>query len=158
MLKTILNDYSIGTKNTLVGIVLNGDYPRTVSHLNSYTDKKRLYQFIDSIQNRGEGYDIDSSLTQARMLFEKGRKDAAKTLVIFRTHEAATDPAVKQRLEQLGYKIVVVGLGEDINPTELVDLAGDKGDVATSANEKDDEDVSKRIIDSLLPGKVLGIY
>lgn len=152
--KKILDQFIIGPQYTLAGFVYNDYQPSVASYLNSFSNKKDLFSFIDRLRKYDDGYNLEASIEKVmNQVFSSSRKDSMKTVVIFRTHKSPN--SINENLDVFklnDIKVHIIGLGNEVNEEELVELAGgDKNDVIILPDG--DNNNIDNLIDNLLPGE-----
>ena len=135
---------------------------------NEHTTTSTFNDAVDKIPFMGTVTRIDKALRKAQLqMFTKqnGARDGVVKIIILLTDGSQTqrrgseNPAViADELRNTGIHIVVVGIGNAIDPAELIGLAGDRGYVFSAASF--DELITKEFIGKVFSstcGKFLNI-
>ena len=153
IVKDMVNKFTIGINNALFGFVLNSGQPSIATQFIENNNRNKLIAFSNQLTAASVGPDLQVALRYAQTVFTRGRSSDTKSLVIFRTRADAGDSTVISSLEQLGVKIVVVVLGEEVDVNELSGLTGDNGNIVVLEDKEKDDKNTDDIMKSLLPGK-----
>jgi hypothetical protein len=95
-----------------------------------------------------------------KKLFESDavRTDAQKVLVLITDKKSTGDSSraklAKQQIEEDGVELIVVGVGNEVDQKELVDVATSPDHKITTAPDGDPDDTADKIIDIINKGKV----
>ena len=155
--KEMLNEFHISPDNTRAGIIQYGRDPRMVVSLDSNSDKRMLNHFIYRLTNLADGNRIDKALDFARtnLYYERfgTRKGVPKTLVVFTNKEADVDPQVAARkLKDLGIKIIVIGVGPQVNESQLKGMTASDREVFVAKTAEDAKKITAGIRKGTMPG------
>lgn len=142
-LKALAATFGVSSDDGRAGVVTFSHDSEHSIKLNDHTSLGSFYQAVDNIPLMGHTTRIDKALrkTQSEMftIANGGRPGAGKVLILLtdgsQTKDAgAEDPAtVARELRQEGVRLLVVGIGKGVNPTELERIAGDKTSVFTAS-------------------------
>jgi len=138
-LKALAATFGVSPADARAGVVTFSYDTEHSIKLNDHTSLASFYEAVDRIALMGFTTRIDKALrrTQKEMftIANGGRPGAGKLLILLtdgsQTQDSdAEDPAVvAQELRQEGVRLLVVGIGKGVNPTELERIAGDKSRV-----------------------------
>ena len=138
-LKALASTFGVSDTGSRAGVVTFSYYTQHSIKLNDYTDVTSFNEAVDKIPLMGQTTRIDKALrlTQKEMfsLPNGGRPGVNKVLIVLtdgsQTQDAgAEDPAdVAEELRNSGIRVIVVGIGNKVNSTELAKIAGDAKNV-----------------------------
>ena len=150
-IKLLADSFHI-SKNGSRGGIINFSHKAELSvKLSDYQTKKGFNKAVDKLPLIGYTTRIDKALKMAKQqlfLNENGGRQTKPKLLVLLTdgsqtpHPDAEDPArISEELRNLGIKVIVIGIGENINGTELVNISGNKTNtyVATNFDELQSE-------------------
>lgn len=84
------------------------------------------------------------------------RPDAKKVLVVITDTKSTGDPGrekqAKQQIEKDGVVLVMVGVGDDVDNTDLIDTATSPGHQINTTTNRDPDDTADKIIDAINKG------
>ena len=126
--KEMLNRFHISPENARIGLIQYGRVPRLVARLDSYTDKRTVNYTIDSLTGSQGGSQLDKAIEMAQTnLFNArygARRGIPKTLVVFTNKEVdASSEATARKLRDVGVKVIVIGVGSEVDKDQLKGLA-----------------------------------
>jgi len=136
--KKIAERFNIVENWAHAGVVSFSHEARVDIPLNAHYDQASFEKAVDEISPMGFTTRIDLALIQARdSLFHRSngaREGVNKAIVVItdghQTYNAhgVTDPCgISNKMRDDGFTIVVVGIGSDVHPKELDDIAGGVG-------------------------------
>ena len=155
--KDMLNAFDISPQHTRVGLIQYGRDSRLVARLNRYTDKRTLNHVIGTVSSTSSETRLDKALDMARSdLFDVhygARKDIPKTLLVF-TNKAVDSSSqdAAEKLKDLGVKVIVIGVGQQVDKKQLEGIAGSNKEVFVAANPDDAKNVVNDIAKASMPG------
>merc|ERR1712168_869890 len=137
-LKNIAERFAISEKGSHAAVVSFSYEAKLEIKLTDHYDQKSFEQAVDAIPLVGSITRIDLALTAARdQLFAKSngaRDGVSQALVLitdgsqtYNTPGAVNPSAISDKIRDSGVNVVVIGVGSQVNPKELDDLAGGKG-------------------------------
>jgi len=137
-LKKIAERFAISEKGSHAAVVSFSYEAKLEIKLTDHYDQKSFEQAVDAIPLVGSITRIDLALTAARdQLFAKSngaRDGVSQALVLitdgsqtYNTPGAVNPSAISDKIRDSGINVVVIGVGSQVNPKELDDLAGGKG-------------------------------
>ena len=143
-LKAVAATFGVSANDGRAGVVTFSYDSEHSIKLNEHTSLASFNQAVDNIALMGSTTRIDKALrtTQSEMytIANGGRPGVGKLLILLtdgsQTKDAgAEDPAVvAAELRREGIRLVVVGIGSGVNPTELERIAGDKANVYVASS------------------------
>ena len=143
-LKTLAATFGVSDKGSRAGVVTFSYYTEHSIKMNDHTDLTSFNAAVDKIPLMGSTTRIDKALrlTQKEMysLGNGARPGVPKVLILLtdgsQTQDAgAEDPGdVADVLRKDGINIIVVGIGQGINTTELVHIAGGADNAYSAAS------------------------
>ena len=143
-LKAVVATFGVSRVDGKAGVVTFSHDSEHSIKLKDHTSLTSFYEAVDKIALMGFTTRIDKALrrTQEEMftIANGGRPGAGKLLILLtdgsQTKDAgAEDPAVvAEELRREGIRLLVVGIGKGVNPTELERIAGDKSKVFTASS------------------------
>ena len=143
-LKILAATFGVSDKGSRAGVITFSYYTEHSIKLNDHTDLASFNDAVDRIPLMGSTTRIDKALrlTQKEMfsLANGARPGVPKVLILLtdgsQTQDAgAEDPGdVAEELRKDGINILVVGVGQGVNATELEHIAGDSANAYTAAS------------------------
>ena len=132
--KSMLDKYDISPKTTQIGAITYGREAVVAMPLGGAANKVSTVHAIDGIRIPGDGNNLKRALEVARdrLFVEKlgARRNVPKTLILFTNKKLLNLPSelaiIASSLEKRGIKIVVVGIGSEVDKKQLAKLAEDK--------------------------------
>ena len=129
-IRNMLQSYSISPRYTLVGAVMNGKTPLLRMRFGDAVNYKTTISLLENARNQGDGNDLDVAfqIARTRMFSEENgaRANTPKVLVVFvndKVSGSLKDLGQEAKaLRQDGVKIILVGYGENVDPSEVQDL------------------------------------
>ena len=157
IVKQVLDKLHISDTTTRVGFILYGKEARTALRLNTYRDATSLKRVIDSLRNSGDGNRVDKAFTVAQtnlFLEENGaRIGVPKTLIVLMNNKADKSlSSAAQNLKDSGVKVIVIGVGQQVNEEELKSVAGEK-DVYVANQSEDIGKIVEKTAETRLSGR-----
>ena len=147
-LKTLAATFGVSDQGSRAGVITFSYYTEHSIKLNDYKDVTSFNAAVDKIPLMGSTTRIDKALrlTQKEMfsLANGARPGIPKVLILLtdgsQTQDAgAEDPGdVADELRKDGVNIIVVGIGQGVNTTELDHIAGGDKDKSFSAASFDE--------------------
>ena len=120
------------------------------------TELEKLIQRIDNIPQSTGTPDLEGALQLAKSLFSGARPEAKKILVIITDSRSDSSPeAIKEQAHELeGEDVVVipVGMGAQVDPSELKNTTPHKNNVILAKKTDDADDVANKILEKALEG------
>ena len=156
-LKVLAATFGVSDKGSRAGVVTFSYYSEHSIKMNDHADLSSFNAAVDKIPLMGSTTRIDKSLrlTQNEMfsLLNGARPGVPKVLILLtdgsQTQDAgAEDPAVvADELRKDGINIIVVGIGQGVNKTELARIAGDADNAYSAASF--DELIGSEFVDKI---------
>ena len=161
--KQMLNEFKVSPDNTRVGLIQYGREPRLVARLDSNTDRRTLDYFIDTLSSSGGGIQMDKAFDMVRTaLFTErygSRRGVPKTIVVL-TNKAvdASSQVAAEKVRDLGVKIIVIGVGQQVVKNQLKGIAGIDSAVMVVRSQEEVKNIVKDVAKSALPGMFITTY
>ena len=143
-LKALATSFGVSANGSRAGVITFSYYTEHSIKLSDHTDVASFNAAVDKIALMGSTTRIDKALrlTQKEMFSLKngGRPGVPKVLILMtdgsQTPDAgAEDPGdIADELRREGVNLLVVGIGQGINATELAHMAGSPGNVYSAAS------------------------
>ena len=134
LLKAMASIFGISSNESRVGVVTFSYFSELSIKLSDYNDISSFNKAVDKIPLMGSTTRIDKALRLARKelfsIANGGRAGATKLLILLtdgsQTPDAgAEDPRdIADEFRADGINVLVVGIGNGVNPTELAQIAG----------------------------------
>ena len=129
--KSLISSYIISPSQTQVGAITYGAGANLAFSLNAHSSKSAVSSALGGVRNPGNGANIGAALQLARTsLFsqENGARDKVqKTLVIFANEKFGGNNAEiqteLQALRAAGIRIVIVGIGGNVDKKQVNEIA-----------------------------------
>ncbi|XP_046848822.1 collagen alpha-3(VI) chain-like isoform X2 [Xenia sp. Carnegie-2017] len=104
--------------------------------------KDEMKEFVKNIKRSGEGKALDKALEQSHDLFKKYGRPTAKNVLIVFTNGKCNARANELKkyatsLSELGTKLIVVAIGEEVSVDELLHVASNKESIVRAQPEDD---------------------
>lgn len=160
-LKKLFTNVEISTKTILPGIIKYGGKPFIQNRLGSIISNEGLMQTLNNTYIQfGETYDVKETFRKVLNEFflddTKDRRDPAAKILLFFTTKPIENPEVELKLRQSGIKVVVIGMGAEVDGADLVPLTGTNDLIFIGVNKIDlfgqVEPVEKEVS---TPGKII---
>lgn len=146
-MKSCVSKFGISSQGTHISVIDFSVYAYLAIRLRDYTDVLSFNNAVDTIPLIGYMTRIDLALTVAKTdMFNSqngARENVTKVLVLMTDGSQTqtddiTDPlVVAEELRELGIHLFAVGIGDEVNQTELMNIAGGPRNVF-SADSFDD--------------------
>ena len=143
-LKTLAATFGVSTNGSRAGVVTFSYYTELSIKMNDHSDISSFSQAVDKIPLMGSTTRIDKALRLAQKelfsLPNGGRAGVPKLLILLtdgsQTQDAgAEDPGdIAEELRADGINILVVGIGQGVNETELAHISGDPKNVYSASS------------------------
>ena len=132
--KSMLDKYDISPKTTQIGAITYGREAVVAMPLGGAANKVSTVYAINGIRIPEDGNNLTRALEVARdqLFTEKlgARRNVPKTLILFTNKKSSNLPSelanIASSLGKRGIKIVVVGIGSEVDKQQLAKLAEDK--------------------------------
>lgn len=138
-MKSVAGLFGVSDKGSRAGVVTFSKESKQDIKLNTYSDINSFDAAVDAIPLMGSITRIDKGLRQAQQDMFKSQNGArngiAKVLFLFTDgsqtgFDGAEEPAViASELRNSGIHVIVIGIGENVNSTELRKIAGGDANV-----------------------------
>ena len=145
--KLLADSFQVSRSGTRAGIVLFSSYAKLSVKLSDHHSTVGFKAAVDDLPLMNSATRIDKAVTLAHneLFIEKngGRRGVSKILILLTDGSQtpakdAKDPSeLAKAVRNSGVKLLVVGIGVDVNKTELVEIAGDESNLYM-ANTFDD--------------------
>ena len=158
LIKEVLGQYDLSRDKTLVSFVSRDTQPVLLSKLGDITDRNTAINFVNTMKNPKKSGDLDGYLSFIKetvfSLKQGARANVPKSILIFEDSKRTGDKAdeVSQSLKDKKMKLVIVGLGNDIDKNNLEKL-GDKESIFFPPELESIGAVGKPVARALRPGK-----
>lgn len=137
-IKSIAEQFDISRNNSRVSFVRFSHIVKTEIHFTDFTDMHKFHEAVDDIFYDGGLTRIDLGLRNAEIEFKKPQNIASlnnpkvsKYLVLLTDgRQNAEDPnpaIVAQRIRNMGVKIIVIGVGREIDVDQMKEIADGGG-------------------------------
>ena len=166
--KALLDRYKISNDNTVPGIIVYGENANVIIRFGQILDRDRVKRAVDILRNPGGGNNFGSALDTAQDILLKeangARRNVAKTLLLFTDKKNSGNVTllydVLKKLRDAGVKIVVVGIGNEINDLELDSIATNKDALFAPVTPKkmNTEELISKVAEAVLPGRALSYW
>ena len=158
----LFDKYKISTKDVLPGGIRYGKDATVVIKLGDVSTREDAKVEFTKITNPGDGNNLDVALISARdILFKDARRRSHKTILIFvdkklQNVDGWSLSRITKSLRDIGIRIVVVGIGNEVDQAEIESIA--PNDKACVFSPEDLIALNRLVIpvrDCTLPGKFL---
>jgi len=156
-LKALAATFGVSDDGARAGVVTFSYYTEHSIKLNDHTKLSTFNDAVDKIALMGSTTRIDKALRQVQKdmftIANGARPGVNKVLILLtdgtQTKDAgAEDPAdVAKELRDKGVRVISIGIGKGVNPTELARIAGDQSNVFSAPSF--DELVSADFLDKV---------
>ena len=156
-LKALAATFGVSDDGARAGVVTFSYYTEHSIKLNDHTKLSTFNDAVDKIALMGSTTRIDKALRQVQKdmftIANGARPGVNKVLILLtdgtQTKDAgAEDPAdVAKELRDKGIRVISIGIGKGVNPTELARIAGDQSNVFSAPSF--DELVSGQFLDKV---------
>ena len=141
-MKSCASKFGVSKTGSHVSVIDFSVYAYLAIRLRDYTDILSFNNAVDTIPLIGYMTRIDLALMVAKtemFSFENGGRNNVTQVLVLMTDgsqtaaDDAVDPlSIAQDLRDLGIHLIAVGIGDEINETELTNIAGGSGNVFTA--------------------------
>ena len=158
--RTLLDKYDISTNSTLVGIISYGRDASVNVKFGDALSKEATRNAIQKLNNPGNGANVNRAFELAKTsLFSEtagARRGAPKSLLLFvnrklTENEKQSIKLIKD-LEDSGVKVVVIGVGDDVDNGQLQNFVSSKKDLFLPKRIKELQKEIDGVRKALLPG------
>ena len=156
-LKALAATFGVSDDGARAGVVTFSYYTEHSIKLNDHTKVSTFNDAVDKIALMGSTTRIDKALRMVQndmfTIANGGRPGVNKVLIVLtdgsQTQDAgAEDPAdIAKELRDKGIRVISIGIGKGVNPTELARIAGDQSNVFSASSF--DELVSAKFLDTV---------
>ena len=161
--KKIVGKFDISRKAMLPAFVSLGPVPRVVTEIGEVTDRLMAARIIDGMRNYNDSSDMSSALKLVKNYVfstdQGARPNVPKSILMFVDKKNTGDSRVLNKLaEQFkkeGTKLVVVGLGDEVDKEALKPLVHKNGAVFFPPTLDELERVIEPVYGTLKPGNQL---
>ena len=158
--KQIVGKFDISRKAMLPAFVSLGPVPRVVSRIGEVTDRLMSVRIIDGMRNYNDSSDMSSALKLVKdRVFSKdqgSRPNVPKSILMFVDKENTGDSKVLNQLaaqfKKEGTKLVVIGLGDEVDKEGLKPLVHKNGAVFFPPTLDELERITEPVYRTLKPG------
>ncbi|MGH0126136.1 UNVERIFIED_CONTAM: hypothetical protein FKN15_073536 [Acipenser sinensis] len=148
-MESMVEKSAIGVGKVQVGVLQFSDSPKEEFQLNRFSDKARLRQLINDLQQIGGGTLTGKALTFASQYFDssRGGRSHVKQYLIVVTDGEAQDAVAKPALALRDKGITVYAIGVlNANNSQLLEIGGSQDKVYSVANFDDLKYLEKTIL------------
>ncbi|KAK1172363.1 collagen alpha-6(VI) chain-like [Acipenser oxyrinchus oxyrinchus] len=148
-MESMVEKSAIGVGKVQVGVLQFSDSPKEEFQLNRFSDKARLRQLINDLQQIGGGTLTGKALTFASQYFNtsRGGRSHVKQYLIVITDGEAQDAVAKPALALRDKGITVYAIGVlNANNSQLLEIGGSQDKVYSVANFDDLKYLEKTIL------------
>ena len=156
-LKALAATFGVSDDGARAGVVTFSYYTENSIKLNDHTKLSTFNDAVDNIALMGSTTRIDKALRMVQKdmftIANGARPGVNKVLIVLtdgsQTKDAgAEDPGdVAKELRDSGIRVISIGIGKGVNPTELARIAGDQSGVFSASSF--DELVSAEFLDKV---------
>ena len=155
IMKSMIEKYSLGK---IYYSIISFGVP--LINFDNELTKEDLKETIDQIRKTSGKADLDKTLDEARKLFktvEIKRPNADNNLVIIvdkKSDSKLEDIAVSSGLlEEQGVKVITIGIGEEVDETEIETTTGNKNNVILANKTDDPSLVAEEVVEKVEKGE-----
>ena len=132
--KTFIDNFDIGQEKIRVGLVKFNFKPISEIALDEFSDKNDLQQKLQKIKTSTYGGTrTDRALKFVRKIFEKEDRDGVPKIMVVLTDGQSNKPNLTNKeadkLKSTSIHVVTIGIGNEVDVTELERIASDKKNV-----------------------------
>jgi uncharacterized protein YegL len=160
-MQTLIRDLPIGPNNVQFSVVSYGSTVQNNFYLNQYSSKRPLLDAVQKADNVGGTTQTGEALKYIRehnILAANGARSNSSLFVIVLTDGASSDKAVTAQeanlLKAAGATVVAIGIGSNVDTSELNAIASDPKHVFTTQNfdalQTIKEDVKKAACEGMM--------
>ena len=146
-----------GVDNIRPAIIVFGDRASVRMNFQEDLDLDALMQRVEGLTRNRRTPDLEEVLLEAKALFLEARPRAKKVLVIIADDRSDSRSwkikSSAQELEENEVDIIPVGIGPNVDMTQLVVTTSHKQNTIVAKKDDDVEDLADKIVDSLLKSK-----
>jgi hypothetical protein len=155
--KKTIASYDVSPQGTHIAVVEFSDQATVEIPLTESFNPEKLKELVDTIKpSNGDQRNVDLALdvTKVDVLSPKGgaRVGVPRAVILVTTGKSTGRIAVEDAAEPLkkdGVKIYVVGVGDSVDPDELVGVVGNATDIHPVDNPEDTSTVVNKVVDSV---------
>ena len=161
LVKAIIDRLDISMQSVLPAFVSYGPIPTLVSRLGDVTVKSKAHEVVDRMTNLNDSSDLSNALGLVDSYVfsnEQGaRPDAAKSVLLFVDKKNSGDNvklnSLVKKMKGEGTKVVIIGIGDDIDKEALKLLTHKNGAIFFPPNLEAIQRIVQPVYAALLPGK-----
>ena len=153
---TVAQSFPVKEDGVHFGAVTYSTEPRISFQLSDFTDKPSLSKAIEGIPFAGGTGNAGQAIASAEpgVLANSGRKGVPKVLVVLTEGVAADDMATPSAaLKKQGVKIVMVGMGHDVDSATLESAASSPDAVLVQSSMDELVTIAAPLVDKINDGK-----
>ena len=158
--KKIVGKFDISRKAMLPAFVSLGPVPRVVSEIGEVTDRLMAARIIDGMRNFNDSSDMSSALKLVKNYVfstdQGARPNVPKSMLMFVDKKNTGDSKVLNQLaaefKREGTKLVVIGLGDEVDKQGLKPLVHKNGAVFFPPTLDELERITEPVYRTLIPG------
>ena len=162
IIKSILDKLDISRKSVLPSLVSHGKPPILNSRIGEIVDKVTAVRRIDAVLSSGESRDPASALQLVNdTVFapENGaRSNVPKSVIMFvdkkDVGDSGTINELAKQFKEEGTKLVIIGMGKDVDKDALKPLVHNNGAIFFPPNLEEVKRLLDPIVAALKPGKL----
>lgn len=162
LVKSILKKHDISKNATLVAYVSHDTTPMILSRIGDVMDKKMALMLVDAINNKGRESSLDVALMRINNTVfstaEGARPNTPRSILLFvdskNTGDIKAVSAIAKKLKDEKTKLVIIGMGKDIDRDILRPLAYDKESIFFPPDLESMEKLTDPITKALKPGEL----
>lgn len=142
--KSLARSFNISANGSRAGAITFSWHAEHSIKLNDHRELGGFLTAVDNLPMFGHTTRIDKALSMAKSdMFTRengGRAGVPKLIILLtdgsQTKDAdATDPGrIAEELRKMGIKLIVIGIGKNVNGKELLHMAGDVSNVYQASN------------------------
>ena len=161
LIKSVLKKQDISRNATLVAFVSHDTTPIVLSRLGDVMDRKMALMLVDAINNKGRESSLDITLKKINNTVfstaEGARPNVPKSILLFldskNMGDIKTVSAIAKKLKDDKTKLVIVGMGDNIDKDILRPLAYDKESIFFPPDLESLEKLTDPVSKALKPGE-----
>ena len=160
IVKKIVSKFDISRKAMLPAFVSLGPVPRVVSRIGDVTDTLMVARIMDGIRSYNDSSDMSSALNLVKNYVfstdQGARPNVPKSILMFVDKKNTGDSKVLNQLaaefKREGTKLVVIGLGDEVDKQGLKPLVHKNGAVFFPPTLDELERITEPVYETLKPG------
>ena len=151
------------SSNIRYGLLVYGDDATIVVHLKNNTDASKVREQLTAIVASVGRSALEKALEAATKMFSEtgDRRDADTVLVIMTDKSSLLDEDVvvgaAKPLEQMAVKIILVAVGDEVNPSEFKIVTA-KGNIIATDKDKDPDELGEEIMEKAISKYALRFF